>query len=375
MAKINRKALQTREELLSAACKIFSKKWYDTVSVSDISREAGRSNGVFYNYFKNKEDIFLQLLHQFLAIFESELHKISGESVDSRLDSFLKITIETGKKYKELVTLFREGQYRFNEMEQRLKRIYLKALKQVYGRSLSEIECLYVTGPLRFISIRSLYHGRPYELETLKRLITAGLFHNDDIDAAAVFAPFSYRPSPEPENTREILLQKANELFGLQGYHSTNIYDITSSASFAVGTFYRHFESKETILSELVEQIGRDLRILIGKNISDNLNQLEKTIRGFYIFIRHMEKHPASYIIVREAEFVIDKTVEKYYNKFEDGYLKQTFPGSSHGVTIANSFSGLGHYFGIEDIFSGNIREVEKSLIDLASFLKSGLPR
>ncbi len=375
MIPLNGKAGRTREVLLRAACDIFSKKWYDTVSVSEISREAGLSNGAFYNYFKSKEDIFLQLLHRFLRIFESQLNIISGETVNSRLDKFINITIETGKENKKLVTLFREGQYRFSEMERRLKDIYVDALKQVYGRPLSEVEYLFVTGPIRFISIRNLYHGRPYDLETLKHFITEGLFGDNNLNSTRVFTPVEQNKCSAPVKTREILLEKAVELFSGQGYHDTNVYDICRNSSFSVGTFYRHFESKESILVELVEKIGKEIRTLIAKNIPDNLNRLEQTIRGFYIFIRHLEINPAYYTIVREAEFVIDTTVEEYYDKFEKGYLKQMYPGSPDRVTIANSLSGLGHYFGIEDIFSGNIQGIEESLITLAAFLKSGLPR
>ena len=375
MAAMNKKALTTKEELIHAASEIFSIKWYETVSISDICKKAGRSSGAFYNYYKNKEDIFLRILDRFLIIFADELRKISGDSVESRLDSFLNITIDTGRDNKKLVTVFREGQYRFNEMEQRLKTIYVDALSVVYGRELSETEYLFITGPLRFISIRNLYHNRPYDFEMVKHFILKGLFGEQEFDISAVFAPVEYYSKEQPEKTRDILLLKAAELFGGEGYHKVNIYDITRSSGFAVGTFYRHFKTKEAILIELVESIGKETRALIGKNLGKDLNPLEQTIRGFYIFIKHMEQNPAYYTIVREAEFVVDKAVEEYYDNFEKGYCKQKFPGDPDPVTIANSLSGLGHYFGIEDIFSGNIAAIKESLTILGTYLKSGLSR
>ena len=51
-----------RERLVAAAVELFSKKWYGTVSVAEICRAAGLSNGVFYRYFDGKEGLFKVIL-------------------------------------------------------------------------------------------------------------------------------------------------------------------------------------------------------------------------------------------------------------------------------------------------------------------------
>lgn len=373
MAKVIKKAQQTKQELLNSACDLFSRNWYETVSISEISKHAGKSSGSFYNYFKSKEDIFLALLDSFLIIFGEEMGGITGETVEARLDSFFNITIKIGKKYKKLVTLFREGQYRYNEMEKRLRGIYMNALYSVYGRELSESEYLFVTGPLRFISIRNLYHKRPYDINTLKSIILNGLYPDDDFGASKVFTSYNEIVEDEKKATRDILLSTAMKLFGEEGYHQVNVYDITRKSRFAVGTFYRHFESKELMLEELVEHIGSETRSLISKNLRNDLNPLETTIQGFFIFIKILEKNPAFYTIVREAEFVLEEKVEEYYNRFENGYLNQPCPENMDTVTVANALSGIVHYFGIEDIFSRNIKDIESILSTLSTYLQSGI--
>ena len=124
-----------------------------------------------------------------------------------------------------------------------------------------------------------------------------------------------------------------------------------------------------------MEQIGVEIRKLISKNLHKDLNPLEQIIRGFYIFISHIERQPEFYKIVREAEFVLEETVEEHYNRFETGYLKSSFPETMDPVTVANALSGIGHYFGIEDIFSRNITDTESSLKVLGTFLQSGISR
>ena len=49
-----RKKLNVKDKIIKSAIELFSKNWYETVSVAEICRHAELSNGVFYNYFNFK---------------------------------------------------------------------------------------------------------------------------------------------------------------------------------------------------------------------------------------------------------------------------------------------------------------------------------
>jgi AcrR family transcriptional regulator len=53
---------ERREQILSAALKVFGKKGFAATKISDIVAGAGMSHGLVYHYFKSKEEIFLTLL-------------------------------------------------------------------------------------------------------------------------------------------------------------------------------------------------------------------------------------------------------------------------------------------------------------------------
>ena len=55
-------------------------------------------------------------------------------------------------------------------------------------------------------------------------------------------------------HTRAKLLAAARQVFAAQGYHDTNISEITSVADVGVGTFYLHFRDKEEVLRVLLEE-------------------------------------------------------------------------------------------------------------------------
>ncbi len=53
---------QTRQRLLDAALKIFTKKGYAAASVEDIAAAAGYTRGAFYSNFRGKSELLLELL-------------------------------------------------------------------------------------------------------------------------------------------------------------------------------------------------------------------------------------------------------------------------------------------------------------------------
>jgi AcrR family transcriptional regulator len=53
---------ERRDQILSAALRVFAKRGFAATKISDIVAKAGMSHGLVYHYFKSKEEIFLELL-------------------------------------------------------------------------------------------------------------------------------------------------------------------------------------------------------------------------------------------------------------------------------------------------------------------------
>lgn len=54
--------MMRKKQILDASLRLFALKGYDSVIIDDITKEAGCSHSLFYHYFRNKEDVFLELL-------------------------------------------------------------------------------------------------------------------------------------------------------------------------------------------------------------------------------------------------------------------------------------------------------------------------
>lgn len=64
--KVQKRTIESRERLLSAAYQLFSEKGYYYTNTKEIVKLAGISIGNFYNYYKDKADIYLDLAKQYL---------------------------------------------------------------------------------------------------------------------------------------------------------------------------------------------------------------------------------------------------------------------------------------------------------------------
>ncbi|NWJ51121.1 MAG: TetR/AcrR family transcriptional regulator [Bacteroidetes bacterium] len=60
----------TREFIIDEAYKLFLKRSYEAVSISDISRAIGFTKGALYHHFVNKEDLFKAVVDKYLNIIE-----------------------------------------------------------------------------------------------------------------------------------------------------------------------------------------------------------------------------------------------------------------------------------------------------------------
>lgn len=63
---VQNRAIKTKEKLIIAAFELFSERTYHGVNAVEICKKAGVATGSFYHYFKNKMDLFLEVLERYV---------------------------------------------------------------------------------------------------------------------------------------------------------------------------------------------------------------------------------------------------------------------------------------------------------------------
>jgi AcrR family transcriptional regulator len=94
-----------KQELIAAAFKLFSEDGYEKTSVRDILNEVGGEVGMFYHYFKSKDEIFELAVEYFMEQYTTECSTIcKGDTVSflQSLDNLIVFQYESIKTYKEI---------------------------------------------------------------------------------------------------------------------------------------------------------------------------------------------------------------------------------------------------------------------------------
>ncbi len=79
------------------------------------------------------------------------------------------------------------------------------------------------------------------------------------------------------ERSKQLLLEKALELFSEKGYHDTKISDIVKAANVTQPTFYLYFESKDSLYNDLNKRFQRGF----DEIMSIQLEEVEEGLEGF----------------------------------------------------------------------------------------------
>lgn len=84
---------QRKSQILEAAKKLFSKKGYYKTQIADIVESTNIARGTIYNYFKNKDDIFITLLEDYCRSWQQSLDRDRVDLTTITPRDFLKTRI------------------------------------------------------------------------------------------------------------------------------------------------------------------------------------------------------------------------------------------------------------------------------------------
>jgi AcrR family transcriptional regulator len=365
------------DKIIRTAIELFAQNTFDEVSVSQICKQAKVSNGLFYKYFKNKEEIFKHLLEETSKRIRNYFQNINGKTPEEKLIDFIEINFELTKKELSLVKVYREGQYKFIEFEQKLRIVYLEALKKIFNRDLNELEYIFVMSGIRFINVNYVVRGIENNSKFLAKTILNGLSDKSELNLDKLKDKDFYLRVPfNSDNLKNKLLERGEILFGTKGVYETKIYDITSDSSVGIGSFYYYFKNKEDFLVEIIMNTKNTLMYFLKDNYDENLSPIDNHLMFLYLMQEYFQKSIYKYKLLREVEFIKSYISLDFYISLENFYIEtlKTYNLSIEEKRIISSILiGLSHYMGIEFFFTKNLNDKMEFLKSMKSFLLNGI--
>ena len=147
LSKREQRKEDRRDEIKQAAIQVFSEHGYHAAKVSQIVKAVGVAQGTFYLYFEGKEQIFAEILDDFLEMLVQTIASWEPAELDTR-DSLARELTRVGvmltevlQDNRELTTIFfREAQVVSPELQTLIREFYetLGAMLTSFNRILHE---------------------------------------------------------------------------------------------------------------------------------------------------------------------------------------------------------------------------------------------
>lgn len=405
---LTKKGMATRAAILDTAHQVFKEMGYYGSSVSEITRRCGVSMATFYQYFKNKEQVFLELNDLIISRFMTEAESLSVEGLDfeERLAKAVQVLYNHTRDNFAFHRILGES-----ELIDRVTIAYYDSIARYYRnfirpdaqsgniRSLDPNMVAYgLIGICYFHSLEWGNSEQPLSERQLVDLIT-DLAMNGIRGPAAWERPpdWSLLSLPEPiplhpenaepltkgEKTRQAIFRAAERVLGQYGVNRANIAEITREAGVAQGTFYVHFESKSDLIEGFVKYINREMRRELQRVVVRTRDRRDAERVGILAFYEFLRQHREIYRVVPEFEMIGRDVSLWYYKKMAHGYIQGLEQGIQKGevrdipvVFLARSLMGLTHFIGLKWIIWNTDPQAEipsQLLKDIIEFVLFGL--
>jgi len=96
-----------KQMILAAAYKVFEAHGYAAATVDQIAAAAGVAKGSVYNYFKSKQDVFVELFAGQFAADEAEMDRIVADrtSAEAKIEKYMELWFTRSGEHKRIGAL------------------------------------------------------------------------------------------------------------------------------------------------------------------------------------------------------------------------------------------------------------------------------
>ncbi len=101
MRRTREEALETRNQILDTAERVFSAKGVSRTSLADVADAAGVTRGAIYWHFKNKADVFQAMIERVVLPMEDMVRAAADESAEDPLERIRAACVYVLKKTAE----------------------------------------------------------------------------------------------------------------------------------------------------------------------------------------------------------------------------------------------------------------------------------
>jgi len=381
----------TRASILNTARTVFRKAGYYGASVSEITRQSNVSMGTFYQYFKNKEQLFIELTDLVVSDFIKKAgskQPPKGDFMDRLQDIVERCLQHTRDNFafhrtlgeSELVDRVTIGYY---ETIARYFRDFFR--EEIQAGSIKPLDpnmiAYALIGICDFIAMDwgtgEIGFDPDQAVTTIADILYQGIsgpapwqkhpgWNSLSLPDPAPLDTAGNQPITRGQKTRHALFQASEKVIGSRGINRASISEITRQAGVAQGTFYIHFKSKSDLVEGLVRYINRNLRREVQRIVTGLADRRDVEWMGMLAFYSFLSRHRSIYRVVPEFEIIGHELGLWYYKELAQGYIQGLEQGIDHqqirplsSIFLTRYLMGFTHCIGLKWIVWGNTSQPE----------------
>jgi AcrR family transcriptional regulator len=405
---ITSKGMATRAAILDSSHEVFKDTGYYGASVSEITRRCNVSMGTFYQYFKNKEQVFMELNDLIISRFTERIEALSLDDLDfkKRLEEMIRLLyLHSQENFafhsilgeSELIDQVTIGYY--ETIARHFRSFFRLEAQNGHLLPLDPNMIAYgLIGICYFNSLKWDDGAPPYSSGQIVKYIEDLCLYGIGGKAPWQKPPhYDHLTVPDPaplfqdraqtftkgEKTRQTIFNAAEKIIGQYGINHANIADITREAGVAQGTFYIHFDSKIALIEGFVRYINHLLRKELQRRVAGLEDRRDVEWTGMLAFLNFLSKHRAIYRVIPEFELVGREAGLWYYKKLAKGYISGLKEGIAKGQIrdlpakfMARFLMGFIHFIALKWLVWNNTAQTtlpDQVLRDLREFILFGL--
>lgn len=130
---------------------------------------------------------------------------------------------------------------------------------------------------------------------------------------------------------REAIFAATAKVVGELGYADASITRITEAAGIAQGTFYLYFDSRQSLLDDLLPHVGQDMLRFVRGRVSGAKDVYDMEERGFRAFFEYLKDHPGFFRVLNEAEAAAPVAHARHFKLLSAHYVDSLKRGVASG--------------------------------------------
>jgi AcrR family transcriptional regulator len=142
-----RRIARRRDEILTAAARVFAAKGYANATIKEVAHEADVADGTIYNYFEGKRDLLLEIADRLIGeAMDQTISELSSRDPEAYVDAVLRNTVRFTRENRAFLQALATEVWTDDELQQRF---FAQILTPIFTAGVQQLQAQITEGEAR----------------------------------------------------------------------------------------------------------------------------------------------------------------------------------------------------------------------------------